>query len=148
MAIQQAPPLSQRLVDGQGNITPIWRRWFQSLKVFDDQISQPPTETYTGNRTLTVRDFGKNIKFNNGANPVTCYLPSVGSTDVSSWLQISKLGTGRLRIQASDSDTIGKSSVGGAIISVEPNRVENVRLYLESETHWDITGGIGIWNVV
>jgi len=102
--------------------------------------------TYTATTTLTTSDFGKVIKFNNGATNVTCYLPSVGTANVDSWLIIMRLGTGSLTIKAADSDTIEKTRAGGKIVCDESGRVvANVRLMLASETKWAILAGTGIW---
>lgn len=149
MGLQLNPPIRTKMVSKDGIVSKEWAQWFRSLKVFDDKISQIVTETYTTDVSLTVRDMGKLIKFNNGANNLVCYLPSVESTDVGSIINIMKLGTGHLRIQAADSDVIGNSSAGGAIVSAEPDRVgANISLFLEAETRWSINAGLGIWYVV
>ncbi len=147
--MQQEPPFQEKLLDRNGFLTPRWRMWFQSLKTLDDQIGKQVTDTYTTSATLKTTDFGKRIEFNNGANPVTCYLPSVESSDIGGMLTIYKLGTGHLRIQAADSDTIGNSTAGGAILTAEPSRPGmNIKLQLQSETKWFATAGYGIWYVV
>lgn len=149
MAIQLNPPIRTKLIDKNGFINKEWAQWFQSLKVFDDRISHHIVEVHTSNLTLGIRDIGKIIKFNNGSLNVNCYLPSVGALDVGSLITVMKLGTGNLRIQAVDSDTIGNSTAGGAVISAEPGRVgAHLTLFLNTETQWIITAGLGVWYVV
>lgn len=114
------------------------------------RIAKRPSVTYTNTgATLSTNDFGRVIKFENGANNVICTLPSVSSGDVDSWLIIMRLGTGRLTIQASDSDTIEKSKAGGQMYCQEEGRiVANLMLYLATETKWGILAGTGIWYAV
>ncbi len=114
------------------------------------RISKRPSVTYTATgASLSTSDFGKVIKFDNGASDVTCTLPSVSPGHVDGWFIIMRLGTGRLTIQASDSDTIEKSKPGGQMFCQESGRVvANLTLYLATETKWGIIGGTGIWNVV
>ena len=105
-----------------------------------------PSVTYYTTTYLTAADFGKVVKFDNGANAVVCYLPSVGASDVDSWLNVMRLGTGMLTIKAADADTIEKSRTGGEIRCNEAGRViANLMFFLATETKWAILGGTGIW---
>ena len=114
------------------------------------RIPKKSSTTYTGvGATLTNGHFGRVVKFVNGGIGVTCNLPSVGSSDIDSWLIIMRIGSGSVRIQAADSDTIETSSAGGAIICSETTRVvANTTIYLASETKWAILAGTGIWSAV
>ena len=149
MGLQQSPPIRTRMVGKEGIVTPEWANWFRSLKFFDDQINQSTADVYTTNVSLTLSQAGRIIKMNNGTEARICYLPSVASTDIGIYYTIMKLGSGNLRIKAADSDTIGNSSAGGALISAEPTRVgANVTLFLQSATMWIVNAGLGIWYVV
>ena len=103
--------------------------------------------TYSGSRVnLTTSDLGKMIKLT--SDDVIAYLPSVGSGQVDSWIMIVRLGDAKCEIRAADSDTIEKSSPGGAAICDEPGRVAaNLTLVLVTETQWAIESGTGIWAI-
>ena len=104
--------------------------------------------TNTG-ATLSTNDFGKVIKFDNGANHVVCTLPSVGVSDIDGSFIIMRFGTGRLTIKASDNDTIERSVNGGTVYCEESGRpTANITIYLATETKWTILAGTGIWMVV
>lgn len=90
---------------------------------------------------LTSADFGKIVKIDNGSAPFDVYLPSVDASDIGSWVNIMRKGTGILTIHAADSDKIETSSPGGSITNDESNRkVANIDLILMDEDQW------GIWN--
>ncbi len=111
----------------------------------DGQTKSRASVTYTVDKALTTSEFGKVCKFNSSSD-LTATLPSVGSSDVDSWLIIMRLGTGKLTIQASDSDEIEKSGAGGYIFCIETGRpAANLSIYLASETVWAVLGGTGIW---
>jgi hypothetical protein len=104
-----------------------------------------PSVTYTTSQVLTSAHFGKIVKFNSPGG-IICTLPSVGSSDIDTWLTIMRLGTGRLVIKPADADVIESSRPGGSLTCEEVGRVvANVTLYLASETIWAITAATGIW---
>ncbi len=148
MSISPAP-LRERFLNTLGQITEPWRKWLNEIGGSSIPHHKFNSVIYTATKVLTAADFGKVIKFNNGASNVICYLPSVGPTDIDSFLIIMRLGTGMLRIKAADSDTIEKSSQGGILRCDEVGRVlANVILYLGTETKWSILGGTGIWKAI
>jgi hypothetical protein len=149
MSLQQAPPFSARPLDSNGNWTNPWRSWLQSLMNLDNQISVSLTDIYTDSAHLATTQFGRTIKFNNVTKNIICYLPKVADIDIGGHLQIIKLGTGNLRIQAASNAQIGKSTFGGGLISGEPERQgANVTLHVESSIRWSVDAGLGIWYVV
>ena len=131
------------------NINPIWHRWLNDLKTAVDEVRQGVYETITTDRALTQNDLGKTLIFSVGSSALTAALPSVDATDLQKWVNIYRIGTGRLTITAADSDVIETSSRGGSIWCVETKRVAaNVTLQLVEVAKWAITAGTGIWKVV
>jgi hypothetical protein len=125
--------LASRIADE--DVTGAWR------------MPKRPSRTLSGaSVSLTSSDFGKIIKMDNAGLSVTCTLPSVGTSDVDSWVTIFRLGTGPVSIKAADADVIEKSRAGGSLVCSEAGRVAaNVTLYLATETTWAIIAGTGIW---
>ena len=142
---QNAPVLSPMLTP-DGLLTPVWRRWFQNLKIRDDEIRRKPAKTYTSDQTLSSFDLGKAILFDIGIAEVTCTLPAVGTNDIWSWITIIRRGTGDFTIRCNDSDTLERG--GSSLYCDESIRVAaNVTLQLFTETQWAIIGATGIWKV-
>ncbi len=104
--------------------------------------------THTTNATLTSADFGKLIIMNSASNLI-CTLMSISATDIDKNLTIVRLGTGELRVQAVDSDTVGPSSVGGYLKSAETRTAPCISIGVVSATHWTFFryGSYGIWLV-
>lgn len=113
------------------------------------RIPKIPSASYSGtDGTLTVSDLGKTVKFTPGGKNVDCYLPSVGASEIDSWITIVRVGTGRLSVHAADNDTIEKSTPGGMVICDEAGRQgANITLFLATATQWVIVDGFGIWHL-
>ncbi len=144
--IQKHPPVNEPMLIN-GRLSPIWHRWFQNLKIKDDEIRRRPYRTYTTDQNLTSVELGRTLVFDIGTDRVVCTLPSVGPNDIYSWITIVRQGTGELVIRANDSDKIERN--GNAVSSSEPNRIAaNVTLQLVTQTQWAIIGSTGIWHVL
>ncbi len=148
MAKIQAPIKSLVDLKSGAGITEPWREYFARI---DEQVNSAKFNsiTLTVSTALGKNHLGNYIKVNNAASLVTITLPSVGATEVDSWIGLIRLGSGPLKIKAPDSDTIESSSAGGFIRCDEgPERVlANVKLYLATATQWAILAGTGIWKV-
>jgi hypothetical protein len=103
--------------------------------------------TYTNsNATLTIGDFGKLIIMDNGANDVTVTLPSIEAAHIGSAFTVVKLGTGKVTIQASDSDTIENSGATGTIYNEEADRGAALLVTrVVTATKFGLDGGLGVW---
>jgi len=101
------------------------------------------SESRDSNVTLAASDFGKTITVNS-ASDRTVSLPSVDSGDIGAWFKIIKLSTGKVTIDAADSDTIADSGAGKTIYCSTPVYA-SLTLQLASETEWVITDGYGRW---
>ena len=145
-------PIRDKLITKDGFLTEPWRKWLSSAGGQASYFSKFASSKHTIESYSTINligsDLGKIIKTDNGVNGVVLKLPSVGRNDVDSWIGFMRLGTGAIIIEASDSDTIEKSSQGGRVVCTESGRVvANLMLFLASETKWAIFGGCGIWYV-
>jgi hypothetical protein len=95
--------------------------------------------------TLTLADIGKTVIVNSSSDR-TINLPSVDSSHVGATFTIWKLGSGRVTIDAADSDTIMDSAAGGTIYNSATGETwACIRLRLQSATQWAIEGGVGTW---
>ena len=111
----------------------------------DKTLAQPVVVTKTSDYTITTADFGKTLRMNS-ASAYTFTLPSVGSTEDGSRLCISKLGAGKVTIQAADSDLIGNSSAGGTLYNNTAELYAVVNLeYIHAIVTWVIRGAHGSW---
>jgi len=63
---------------------------------------------------LDIKDLNKTIVVTS-ENDVTVNLPSVGEDNIGAWAKFIHYGTGKLTVQAADSDTIDTSSAGGNV---------------------------------
>jgi len=145
-------PIRDKVLDRNGFLTEPWRKWFEEAggvaSIFSKYSAAKYIVTTVDPIYLTALQLGKVIKAENGVNGANFKLPSVGRDDVDAWIAFVRLGTGRLVIDAADSDVIEKSSPGGRIVCMETGRVAaSIILFLASETCWSIFGGIGVWHV-
>jgi hypothetical protein len=147
MRKEKPPPVQVRILDAQGNLNPMWVKWFQRVGMFFDDYRKSPDLVYTTNATLTTDDYGKSIVFNIGTSTVTCNLMTARTKDVNCWVgPIYRLGTGILIITADSASTIEYSSTGGSIYCHEERRAAaNVTLELVAANKWAIIGGTGLW---
>lgn len=95
--------------------------------------------------TLTTSDIGKTVVVNSSSDR-TIYLPSVDSGHIGARFIIWKLGSGKVTIDAADSDTIMDSTAGGTIYNSSSTETwACLILRLETATQWGIQGGVGTW---
>jgi hypothetical protein len=95
--------------------------------------------------TLTAGDIGKTVIVNSSSDR-TIYLPSVDSSHIGARFVVWKLGSGKVTIDAADSDTIMDSSAGGTIYNSSSTETwACLILRLESASQWGIQGGVGTW---
>jgi hypothetical protein len=89
---------------------------------------------------LTTSDFGKTVRVNS-SDPQTVDLPSVSADEIGGRFKIWKLGSGKMTVQAADSDIIrvptpGASSSAGGTIYNEIEQYVCIVLELVSATEW------------
>lgn len=101
-----------------------------------------------GPHTLTSLDFSKNVRIDNGVNNVIVNLPSIIESDIDSWFTVIREGTGSVKVQAVDTDTIGPSLVSGYALSDETRDYPKLSLIVEAIAHWGpnfLGGSYGKW---
>jgi hypothetical protein len=83
----------------------------------------------------------------NSSSEKTFNLPSVGSGNVGCHFYFAKINTGKLIIDAADSDKIADSGAGDTIYNDQTGEIyATIHLVLVSETQWAIYGMDGIWS--
>jgi hypothetical protein len=108
------------------------------------QVAAPDdVETKTDDYSITCLDFGKTFRMN-AAVSKTLSLPSVGSVDDGGVVHAEKEGSGRLVLDAADSDYIHDSAAGGTIYSDSPFAAISLR-YNHATTRWVIIAAVGVW---
>ena len=148
MRREKPPPVQARVLDEQGNLTPQWRQWFQRIGMHFDNVRKQPDLVFTGDAALTTDDYGKVIRFDNGASDVTCTLMTATSKDIHCWMNIIRTGTGRLTLLPDSLARIEYGSLGGRFWCDEQRRLAaNVTLQLITATQWGIIGATGLWKV-
>jgi len=149
MEKQQLPPVSSQFFIGETRtINPIWQRWFQKLKIREDETRRRPYKILTTDTTLTSWDLGKSVLFSVGATDTICRLPQITSRDLWAWVTIIRMGSGKLTITANSADRIEYSSEGGSCFCEEVRRkAANVTLQIVDLGQWAISAGLGIWSI-
>lgn len=95
--------------------------------------------------TLTVEQSGDTITCNS-ATEQTFYLPSVDASNIGIWYRFVKLGSGKLNIEAAETDRIADSGLGDTIYNDVPSQTyATLTLLLVSANQWSITEGHGTW---
>ena len=99
--------------------------------------------TYTGNHTVSLSQTGQTLVMNHTSN-FTFSLPSVSADNIGTPFTFANINTGRLTIDAADSDTIADSGAGNTIYSDTDNYAQ-ITLQLMSATQWLVIGSHGTW---
>jgi len=97
--------------------------------------------TKTDDYTVTTSDFGKSLRMNS-ADDKTFTLPSVGTTEDGARVTFIKQGSGKMTIDAADSDYIDDSTAGGTIYTTT-NYATITLEYVHGMTRWVIISGNG-----
>jgi len=115
--------------------------------LFEPMLYQPEkvvkVSTYTDNHTVLITQSGHELVMNS-ASDKTFTLPSVAAANVGLEYTFTNINTGRLTIDAADSDTIDDSNAGGTIYS-DDNTISSITIRLVSSTHWQIVAANGTW---
>ena len=109
----------------------------------DTQIYGRTVATKTDNYTVTIADFGKTIRLNSTSNK-TFTLPSVAAAQDSKELHFQNINTGRLTLDASDTDYVANSGAGDGIYT-NSDKADITLQYCHTDTMWRIKYGVGPW---
>ena len=101
------------------------------------------TTTYTDSYTVKLTQTGETLIMNSSSNK-TFTLPSVSASDMGVTFTFANINTGKLTIDAADSDIIADSATGATIYSDDDN-FSQLTLELVSATRWLVKGAHGTW---
>lgn len=108
-------------------------------------LRRPQKEVKTDNYVITTTDLGKTLVMNS-ADDKTFSLPSVGAGEDGSLIYISKISTGKVTIDAADTDYIHDSTAGSGIYNQNGQNYASITLrYNHSDTRWYIIDASGTW---
>jgi hypothetical protein len=80
------------------------------------------------------------------ASSVNVFLPSVGSAELGKYMEIHRIGTGGVYVNAADADVINDSVAGGSVSSTRAGQPwAMIRLRLITPTRWAIVAILGTW---
>jgi len=111
-----------------------------------DVITGAIPELKTDDYTITTADFGKSIRMSS-ASDKTFTFPSVGSGEDGKRITLGKLSTGKVTLQAADSDKVGDSAAGGTMYNDIATEVfANISFeYCHATVTWNVLSGHGTW---
>ena len=99
----------------------------------------------TDNYTITTADLGKSLRMNSSSDK-TFSLPSVADANDGGTVTLEKMGSGRLTIDAADSDYIHNSGAGDGIYNDDNSTYASITLrYCHADVRWYIVSGNGAW---
>lgn len=111
------------------------------------QVMMIEEQVKTDDYIITTSDFGISFRMNS-ASDKTFTLPSVSSVNDGARVICIKLGSGKLTIQAADSDIIHDSGAGDTIYNDEgagPPYPSIILEYVDAVTTWVIMSYVGNW---
>jgi hypothetical protein len=114
-----------------------------SLEVNGPITGYRKVENKNSGYTITNADYGKTFVCNSTSDQ-TFNLPSVDTPDIGFECTILKVGSGKVTIDAADSDTIQDSGAGDTIYCSDTG-IASITLLLARPTSWYITSAVGTW---
>jgi len=101
--------------------------------------------TKIDNYVMTTSDLGKNIQLNSASNK-TITLPSMGAAEDGAIAMFEKLGTGRMTLDAADTDYVHDSGAGDGCYNDVGQTYATITLkYCHTGTRWYFLNGFGTW---
>lgn len=101
------------------------------------------TQTKTDDYNVTTSDLGQSLRMNS-ASDKTFYLPPMGSSEDGGRITFIKQGSGKMTLDAADSDCIDDSTAGGTIYTTSLYATITLE-YVDSMTRWVIISAYGIF---
>lgn len=112
--------------------------------ISESSRSKPIVVTKTDNYTITLTDLSNKIfRMNSTANK-TFTLPSMGAADDGKEVAIENANTGKLTIDAADTDYVHDSGAGDGIYTMS-NKASIILKYCHAATMWRIKSAAGPW---
>jgi len=101
-------------------------------------------DTHTANYTVTLSDFGKTLRMNNGAARIFTF-PSVAAAQDGARITFVCQGAGRLTLQMVDSDKVLDSAATGTVYTDDDNIATITLEYVHATVTWVCIGASGTW---
>lgn len=112
--------------------------------LYNPRINWEVATKYTDNHTVTLAQSGHTLVMDANTADKTFTLPSVGANDNGVEFTFINMDTGKLSIDAVDSDTIGHAS--NTTIYSDDNDIAQITLrYIHAATRWYIISAHGTW---
>lgn len=113
--------------------------------VYNPQINWAVATKYTDDHTVTLNQSGKTLVMDAAGDNKTFTLPSVGAADDGVEFTFINMDTGRLSIDAVDSDTIAHAT--NTTIYSDDDDVSQITLrYIHAAVRWYIKSAHGTWS--
>ncbi len=112
--------------------------------ILNPQINWEVATKYTGSHTVTLAQSGYTLVMDGATSNYVFTLPSVGSGEDGVEFTFINMDTGKLTIDAVDSDTIAHGS-NTTIYSDDDNISQITLRYIHAATRWYIMGAHGTW---
>jgi hypothetical protein len=107
------------------------------------RLAQIITSTKTDNYVVTTSDFGSSLRMNSSSDK-TFTLPSVGTSEDGARITFIKVGSGKMTLDAADSDYIYDSAAGATIYTTSSYATITIE-YCDTDTRWYIISAVGTW---
>jgi len=104
---------------------------------------QSVSTTYTANHTVLLLQVGQTLIMNSVSDRVFT-MCSVAAANIGVWFEFCNINTGKITIDAADSDII-VDSAAGATIYCDDDYIATIILKLVSATRWLSFGATGTW---
>ena len=112
--------------------------------VYNPRINWEVGTTYTDDHTVTLAQSGHTLVMDAATADKTFTLPSVGAADDGTEFTFINMDTGKLSIDAVDSDTIAHATY--TTIYCDDNNISQITLrYIHAATRWYIISAHGTW---
>jgi len=131
------------LVGIEGTVTGDIIRWNELTDEWEVVHFPFDPVIHTDSHVLLVSELNISHRMNSAADKIFT-LPSVGASENGYSVTLEKIGSGKLTVQAVDSDIISDSSVAGTIYSTTALAVLILE-YVHTITTWIIKSATGTW---
>jgi hypothetical protein len=114
-----------------------------TLTATTSRLAQITTSTKTDNYVVTTADLGSSLRMNSSSDK-TFTLPSVGTSEDGARITFIKVGSGKMTLDAADSDYIYDSAAGATIYTTSSYATITIE-YCDTDTRWYIISAVGTW---
>lgn len=113
--------------------------------LYNPRINWEVATKYTGNHTVTLAQSGHTLVMDGNGSNYTFTLPSVAAPDDGTEFTFVNMDTGKLSVDAVDSDTIAHATY--TTIYSDDNNIAQITLrYIHAAERWYIKSAHGTWS--